>query len=231
MASTVSTKRRSAASELSRDAVIDHALDLADREGLDAVAIRRLAADFSVTPMALYWHVRNKDELLDAMGDKLFESLAIPSAEDHWLDQVRGAVVSLVDALRRHPGSVELAFHRILVSPRGRLLAERALGAFRGAGFSVREASDLARQALQTAVILVSGRPGAELDTPEPERAAITAAKRAALTELPPEEFPHLVECADALTDCDDEDLYYGAGIGLYVAGVKELNAHRSPSA
>ena len=128
MVSTVSTKRRSAAPELSRDAVIDHALDLADREGLDAVAIRRIASDFSVTPMALYWHVRNKDELLDAMGDRLFESLRIPAATDGWLDQVRDSVAALVDALRRHPGSVELAFHRVLVAPRGRLLAERALG-------------------------------------------------------------------------------------------------------
>ncbi len=223
-----STKRRSAAPELSRDAVIDAALDLADREGLDAVAIRRIATEFDVTPMALYWHVKNKDELLEAMGDRIFEGLEIPPADGNWLEQVRGAVVSLVDALRRHPGSVDLAAPRVLVSPRGRLLAERALGALRGAGFSVREAADLARQALLTAMILVTGRPGAEWDTPEPERAAMTQAKKASLSGLSTQEFPNLVACADALTDCDDEEQYYGAGIDLYVAGVKELNARKS---
>lgn len=220
-------KRPVAAPELSRNAVVDHALDLADREGLDAVGIRRIAADFAVTPMALYWHVRNKDELLEAMGDRLFDDLVIPPVDDGWLDQVRGAVTSLVDALRRHPGAVELAFRRILVSPNGRLLAERALGALRGAGFSTREASDLARQALQTAVMLVSGRPGAELDTPEPERAAMTAAKHAALAALSAAEFPNLVACADALTACDDEQQYYGYGVEVYVAGVQELHARR----
>ena len=92
----------------------------------------------------------------------------------------------------------------------------------------MREASDLARLALQTAVILVSGRPGAELDTPEPHREAMTAAKRAALTELSVAEYPNLVACADALTDCDDEELYYGAGVELYVAGVQELNARKT---
>jgi AcrR family transcriptional regulator len=46
---------------LSREAVIDRALDVADREGLAAVSIRRIAQDFDVTPMALYWHVKNKD--------------------------------------------------------------------------------------------------------------------------------------------------------------------------
>ena len=220
-------RRSGPAPELSRDALVDHALDLADREGLDAVAIRRIATDFGVTPMALYWHVKNKDELLDAMGDRIFDALTVPSADGDWLDQVRAAVVSLVDALRRHPGSVDLAMPRVLISPPAQALAERTLGLLRDAGFSVREASDLARQALLTAMILVTGRPGAEVDTPEPERAAKVQAKRAAVATLPADLFPNLIACADALTDCDDEDQYYGSGIDLYVAGVKELHARK----
>lgn len=211
--------------------MVDHALDLADREGLDAVGIRRIAADFSVTPMAMYWHVRNKDELLEAMRDRIFDALEIPQAGGDWLDRIRDAVTSVVDALARHPGSVELAFGRILASPRGRQLTEQALGALRSAGFSVREASDLARQALQTAVMLVSGRPGAELDAPEPERAARTEAKRAALTALSADEFPNLVACADALIACDDEQAYYASGIEVYVAGVQHLAARRRATA
>ena len=222
------TSRRSGpAAELSRDALVDHALDLADREGLDAVAIRRIANDFGVTPMALYWHVKNKDELLDAMGDRVFEALTVPPADGDWLEQVRAAVVSLVDALRRHPGAVDLAMPRVLISPPAQALAERTLGLLRGAGFSVREASDLARQALLTAMILVTGRPGAAIDTPEPEREAKVRAKRAAVATLPSDQFPNLIACADALTDCDDEDQYYGGGIDLYVAGVKELHASK----
>ena len=218
-------RRSGPAPELSRDALVDHALDLADREGLDAVAIRRIATDFGVTPMALYWHVKNKDELLDAMGDRIFDALTAPPADGDWLEQVRAAVVSLVEALRRHPGSVDLAMPRVLISPPAQALAERTLGLLRGAGFSVREASDLARQALLTAMILVTGRPGAEVDTPEPERAAKVQAKRAAVATLSTDQFPNLIACADALTDCDDVDQYYGSGIDLYVAGVKELHA------
>ena len=52
------------------EAIIDRALALADREGLDAVSIRRIAQDLGVTPMALYWHVKNKEELLAAMGEE-----------------------------------------------------------------------------------------------------------------------------------------------------------------
>ena len=44
---------------LSRSAVVDRALELADREGIDALTIRRLAAELGVTPMALYWDFRS----------------------------------------------------------------------------------------------------------------------------------------------------------------------------
>src|SRR5580704_14285830 len=63
-------------SELSRLAIVDRALEIADAEGRDAITIRRLAQDFGVTPMALYWHVANKDELLAAMGDRFFDHVA-----------------------------------------------------------------------------------------------------------------------------------------------------------
>ncbi len=58
--------------ELSREAIVDRAIAIADVEGLEAVSIRRLGQQFGVTPMALYWHVQNKDELLAAMGDRIF---------------------------------------------------------------------------------------------------------------------------------------------------------------
>jgi TetR/AcrR family tetracycline transcriptional repressor len=62
--------------ELTRDAVVEVALTMADAGGLDTLTIRRLATHFGVTPMALYWHVKNKDELLDAMGDAVFAAVS-----------------------------------------------------------------------------------------------------------------------------------------------------------
>ena len=61
--------------ELSRELIVDRAVEMADAEGLEAVSIRRLGQEFGVTPMALYWHVQNKDELLAAMGDRIFAGL------------------------------------------------------------------------------------------------------------------------------------------------------------
>ena len=81
---------RTVGDELTRDAVIGVALSIADSEGLENVTIRRLAQHFSVTPMALYWHVKNKEELLDAMGDKVFEGLRFrPSFVLPWDQEYR----------------------------------------------------------------------------------------------------------------------------------------------
>src|SRR5882724_7082554 len=57
---------------LTKQAVVQRALALADSDGLDALTIRRLATDLGVTPMALYWHFRNKEELLAGLADQVW---------------------------------------------------------------------------------------------------------------------------------------------------------------
>ena len=202
---------------------MDHALKTADQEGPDAVSIRRIAQDFGVTPMALYWHVKNKDELLAAMGDRMLEAASPPAGTSHDIERLRQLMTVLVDALSAHPGSADLAQSRILHSESGQLLAEEALGILRLAGFSVQQSANLARACLQTAVMLVVGRPGAETETPQVERAAVLAAKQAALTSLPRDRFPNLIDFAYALTDCPDEMSYYQGGVDLFIAGVQAL--------
>src|SRR2546423_8871268 len=58
-----------ASEKLTRTAVVERAMRLADVEGVEAVTIRRLAQELGVTAMALYWHFKNKDELLLGMAD------------------------------------------------------------------------------------------------------------------------------------------------------------------
>ena len=137
---------RDAAAPLSRDALVDHALDLADLDGLAAVSIRRIAQDFGVTPMALYWHVKNKDELLAAMGDRIFEVIEHAGTGRHLARGGARLVAVLVDALRRHPGCTELAMTRILQCDNGQVLSEWALKILRDNGFTVQQSADLARR-------------------------------------------------------------------------------------
>ncbi len=204
--------------------MIERALALADAEGLEAVTMRRLGQDFAVTPMALYWYISNKDELLDAMGDALFAGIDLSSDPAlPWPERLHQLVARLVQALRAHPGSVSLAFARVLVCADGCALAEVVLALLREAGFAVAQAAAIATQALRTAVTLVATEPGAMPGQDGEQHEALLAAKRAGLATLPADRFPHLLESADALLACDDMDAYYASGVELFVAGVQAL--------
>jgi TetR/AcrR family tetracycline transcriptional repressor len=70
---------------LARSTVVEAALDLLDEVGLDALTMRRLAAKLDVQNPALYWHFRNKQELLDEMCRAMLEpSLGPPEPDETW---------------------------------------------------------------------------------------------------------------------------------------------------
>jgi TetR/AcrR family tetracycline transcriptional repressor len=217
------TSAKATKGDLSRDAIVERALTVMDTEGPDAVTIRRIAQEFGVTPMALYWHVANKDELLDAMGDALLAGVAPPPATGSWSVQLRGVVENLITQLAQHPAAAELVFPRILVTEPGLRLTEFTLGLLEDAGFSREQAADLARMGLQTAMMLVTQLPGSESQAAQAERDALLAEKRAHVENLPADVYPHVRAAAVALTDCEDEPAYYGFGVDLYIEGAQAL--------
>ena len=82
---------------LSKRAVVDRALKLADADGLDTLTIRKLAQDLGVTPMALYWHFRSKDDLLEGMAEQVWSEIDVhvdPSVP--WWAQLQAGLESLL---------------------------------------------------------------------------------------------------------------------------------------
>ena len=97
---------------LTRRAVVDRAMQLADAAGLDALTIRKLAPELGVTPMALYWHFRSKDELLDGLAERVWSEIDVDvDAAAPWPDQLRGLLESLLQVLRAHPAAPALLLH------------------------------------------------------------------------------------------------------------------------
>ena len=74
---------------LNRERVIDAAVALADRDGLDALTMRQLGSELGVEAMSLYKHVANKDEILDAMVDLVISEIALPTEDAGWKDAMR----------------------------------------------------------------------------------------------------------------------------------------------
>jgi TetR/AcrR family tetracycline transcriptional repressor len=220
---TAGPSAKSGKGDLSRAAIVERALSVMDVEGPDAVTIRRIAQEFGVTPMALYWHVANKDELLAAMGDALLADIRPLVTTGSWSVQLRGVIDALVESLRRHPAAAELVLPRILVHPDGLVLTEFTLALLEDSGFTVAQAADLARTGLQTAIMLVSQMPGAETQAAEEQRDQLLQQKRAYIEGLEPTAFPHVRAASFALTDCADVDGYYDFGVDLFVAGAEAL--------
>jgi TetR/AcrR family tetracycline transcriptional repressor len=220
----MSSVKRATREQLSRDAVVDKALTLAAAEGLGAVTIRRLANEFDVTPMALYWHFKTKDDLLAATADRVLDSIQLESSDtDPWSNQLRAAVTGLVQALRADPQIAPLVPNRILASESGRALTEHALRALAVAGFSTAQAAQIAGQAMLTAITLVTADGVDDSGTSAPERDQHLRTKQASLVALPPGRYPHLVAAAPDMTRCADAEVFFGFGVDLFIAGVEGL--------
>jgi AcrR family transcriptional regulator len=204
--------------------VIEAALALADEEGLEAVTIRRLAEGLGVTPMALYWHVRNKDELLDGITARIFEAVdPAVDASATWQEQLRALLGSMLDALRAHPAAAILLATRT-VSSEGSLRATDVMLDILGrGGFSPAEATQIARHALSTLVNLVGAEPGVVAREESEELAAARRRARRFLESLPPERYPRLVEAAAPLSEGVDPVVYFSFGLDLLLAGIEAM--------
>jgi hypothetical protein len=116
--------------------------------------------------------------------------------------------VAFVDALRPHPAVAGLTQTRILLSEPGINIAERALALLRGAGFSAEQAAQLGGF-LNAVVSLVIAEPGSHDVLGEDARDKERRARKAALLTLPPSEYPNVIDSADELTVCENDDAYY----------------------
>lgn len=88
---------------LSRELVLRTAMALADRDGLDALSMRRLATELGVEAMSLYYHVRNKDGILAGIADLALGEVEPPTGSDDWKADVRRSAISYHETLLRHP--------------------------------------------------------------------------------------------------------------------------------
>jgi len=214
---------------LTRAAVVDRALALADASGLESLTIRKLATELGVTPMALYWHFRGKDELLEGLAERVWSEIDIAAVDRTapWADQLRGLLVSLLTVLRAHPAAAQLLASSEKNNESALNATELTLDILRTAGFSPLDASAIARSALWTGLMLVMSEPGIEL-IDEAARTELQRKKQVTLATLPPAKYPRLVECAIPMTACDDPEMHYQFGVEMFLAGVTALAATRA---
>jgi TetR/AcrR family transcriptional regulator, tetracycline repressor protein len=216
---------------LTRAAVVDRALALVDKSGLDALTIRKLATELGVTPMALYWHFRGKDELLEGLAERVWSEIDLTvDRTAPWTEQIRALLESLLTVLRAHPAAPGLLLHSEKLNAQAALNAtELTLDIFRTAGFSPKDASYAARSVLWTGITLVLSEPGIE-SLNDVERTELQRKKQVQLASQPLARYPRLVECAIPMTACDDPETHYQFGVDLFIGGLAAIAAVRAKS-
>lgn len=127
---------------LDRDSVVAEALRILDEEGRAALTMRHLAASLQVEAASLYAHVGNKDELIDAVLDRVLESVILPEPSPDIRAALAAGFASYRQTLIAHPAVVILMTERARVSRLQLRLAQRSVELLLGAGLSMRAAVD-----------------------------------------------------------------------------------------
>ncbi|MFI1994388.1 TetR/AcrR family transcriptional regulator [Actinoplanes sp. NPDC020271] len=218
------------AERLSKATVAERALRLADEEGVDAITIRRLAKELSVTPMALYWHFKNKDELLLGVVDHVLTDVrADRSAGDPWQKQLRAIVETVVGVMRAHPSLPDLLHSTDKTqTPSFTRATNDTLALLADAGFDVEESYWIAMYLLNGAIGLVAGQPDCPASVPADQAEEWRRQKRVQMECLPVDQFPMMVEFAKTFQRAPDLERYYAFGTDLLMSAVEAMATRRS---
>ncbi len=122
---------------ITRDRILDAAIELADQEGIGAVTMRRLGKDLGVEAMSLYKHIRDKEEVLAGIADRVASEFSLPSAEGDWRTSIRDSAIAAHAVLLRHPWAGPLMESMLDPGPARLAYLDAFVGVLRGAGFSL----------------------------------------------------------------------------------------------
>jgi AcrR family transcriptional regulator len=178
---------------LSRDTVLRSALTLLDEEGHDGLTMRKLADRLGVVPMAVYRHVRNKDDLIDGVLDLATSMVPIPDASLPWRDGLARLAHAIRSTMLAHPGIVGPLVTRPALGVSGLVIAEYGLALMRNAGFELEDAERGPKTVLTYTIGFVAleeprRRLGFAADGSSPDTLEVP------YELLPVEMFPHTLE-------------------------------------
>ncbi|MGW1678815.1 TetR/AcrR family transcriptional regulator [Saccharopolyspora sp. NPDC002376] len=115
---------------LSRERIVQAAIQLADADGLDAVSLRKVAAALDVGPMRLYGYIATKEELLDLMVDAVH--VEIRPTGDGWREVLRSLAEATRQAAHQHEWLADLIGGRPQLGPNTLASGEAVLAAMGG---------------------------------------------------------------------------------------------------
>jgi AcrR family transcriptional regulator len=221
--STAHERERRGRPALSRDQIVDTAIAILDEEGLEALSMRRLGQRLDAGATSLYWHIRNKDELLDLVLDRILgEVVDEVGRPDGWRAWMTASAHALRSVLLRHRAVAPVMGERPTFGPNALVALEGLLTALRTDGFG----DESALLASTTVVNWAAGFAVFEVRDPigptatEADRAAFIAEFHAFAGSLPVEQFPTTVALLPLGADISS-DRQFDYGLEVLLDGIE----------
>lgn len=200
--------RRAASSatpnRLNREGIVSSAIELADRDGLAGLSMRRLAQELGVDAMSIYYHLRDKDTLLAAMTDAVVAAIEYEDSTGPWTVRMKNLIMAARATMLHHPWAARVLESRDTPTPAVLAHIERVLAILRSGGCSL----DLAHHAIH---LFGSRILGFSQDLFDDSPAASLPPDAAAQALAWADTMPHVAELAAAVSHqgplggCDDD--------------------------
>jgi len=209
---------------LTRDAVVDAAIEVLDEGGIDGMNMRAVAERLGTGPASLYAHVSGKDELLSLIIEKLCGDIPLPVVgAAPWQEQLKDAIRAMRRMFGEHRDLARAALGNIPTGPNALRLINAVLGVLRDAGLPdqvIAYAVDILPLYATATAYEESLYTAKELPD---EGEAFIAEMRRYFSSLPVDRFPHIVALAVPLTTNDSPDARFEFGLDALVRGIASM--------
>jgi AcrR family transcriptional regulator len=212
---------------LARHEIVQAALRIVRAEGIDAVSMRRIAAEFDTGPSSLYAHVANKDELLALMFDEMCGTIAVPEPEPgRWREQIKELARAAYHAMLEHNDLARAGLATIPTGPNAMRVSDAMLGLMLSGGVPGPIAgwaldriflyltADAYELSIWRANVIAAGR------DKETFLEQLSSDLQAYYSEQPAETYPHLTKHAADLVSGAGNDDRFEFGLDLIVEGL-----------
>jgi AcrR family transcriptional regulator len=209
---------------LTREKIVEAALKLLERDGMQGLSMRKLATELDTGAASLYWHVGDKEQLLGLLLDRIVGENRVPDPDpQNWQETVKAAARATRDLFSRHRDSAQLSLGRVPTGPNSLPVLERTL--------SLLVAAKLPPKAISYAADMFALYVGAFAYEESLQSDLDPQAFGAYLKSLPPEDFPALSGLADELVEGGPDERFEWAldllVLGLEAMALRERRRHQ----
>jgi TetR/AcrR family tetracycline transcriptional repressor len=204
--------QRTQRAPITLDDVVEAAFRLVDKDGIEKLTMRKLADELGIQAASLYWHVKDKDELIDLLAEVLFADMDLSKIEESpsWRDNLWRFAHAFRAHLAGRRDSAQILANRFVLGPHVLTHLERLLGWLRQSGLDDQSVV----YALYDTMVFVHGfvlwetaPMSAQVARGEPVQSYLEAV-RVEIQELSDQDFPHTVALAGLLTGPSNDDRF-----------------------